>query len=307
MRAFLLRRAFRILPPFLVILFVTVAAVSTGVFLGEIHLAAVIAAVSFYANYYMIATSPEQMPPGAGVLWSLAVEEHFYLIFPWAYVWMRRAWPSRVRQVIGLAALALVVLAWRCVLVFHLHPSTIERVRIATDTRIDSILFGCMLAIVGNPVIDRPMAIPESAWKRVLVPIALATLVGSLLVSDDRIRETVRYTVQGVALVPLFVAAIRWPSWGFCRLLNSRPVVFVGQTSYSFYLLHDVVLHQLEYHGAGDVGRVLIGLPISMACSALCYWWIEKPATRLRVRLQAVLSVPMPVGPVASVRPSSIE
>jgi peptidoglycan/LPS O-acetylase OafA/YrhL len=286
-RDFCIRRALRIVPPFLATFLPLIAALQAGWLIGTVRLDAILAAVLYCANYFMIATSHHAMPPGTGVLWSLAVEEHFYLFFPFLFALLRLHVRNGRRQALVLLGVCALVLAWRCALVFQLHQGTIERLRIATDTRIDSILFGCVLALHGNPMLDAPSHIPERVWKYWLFPLSVLVLLMSLLLTDDRLRETVRYSVQGLALYAVFVVAIRWPGWWLIRPLNWQAVRFLGALSYSFYLVHDIVIHQLEYRGAGDLERALIGLPVSVGLAWLVYVTIEKPLARWRSRWMA--------------------
>ena len=79
----------------------------------------------------------------------------------------------------GLCAAALV---WRCVLVFNMHMGA-TRIYLATDTRVDSILFGCALAVWNNPALDtgaaEDSAWPPDRWKYLVLPAALGALLWS--------------------------------------------------------------------------------------------------------------------------------
>src|SRR5213075_526599 len=99
------------------------------------------------------------------------------------------------------------ILAWRLFLVYATH-SPENRTYMASDTRFDSILFGCALALGMNPVLDR-MPFTDRTWRRVLLPLGVTLLLVTFVVRDFGFRETVRYTLQGIALVPVFVVAIR--------------------------------------------------------------------------------------------------
>src|SRR5262249_16987039 len=128
--------------------------------------------------------------PGTWIYWSLAVEEHFYLIFPVLYLVLRKWLPSRARHGAVLLALCGVVLAWRLALVFLLGAGH-DRTYVASDTRVDSILFGCVLAVCANPVLDETR-IPEWAWKWVLLPLGALGLVVSYLLSSPGFADTAR-------------------------------------------------------------------------------------------------------------------
>ena len=88
LKDFYLRRSLRILPPLYVtlglsMLIVVIWNVPTG-----IPFAATLSQALQYANYYQIYATHLVSMPGTGVFWSLAVEEHFYLLFPLIYIWM---------------------------------------------------------------------------------------------------------------------------------------------------------------------------------------------------------------------------
>jgi peptidoglycan/LPS O-acetylase OafA/YrhL len=179
------------------------------------------------------------------------------------------------------------------VLVFHFQTIK-ERTYIATDTRIDSILFGCVLAVIGNPVLDRSR-LSDAWWKFIGLPFGLVALALSLLVRDPQFQQSVAYTIQGVALVPVFVVAMRFPGWFAFPILNWAWVRFVGVLSYSLYLLHTTVLFGIDryVHAPALVQGVLGGL-VSMALAAAIHYAVEKPAARLRKRLSRLDAGPRP-------------
>jgi peptidoglycan/LPS O-acetylase OafA/YrhL len=287
LRQFYLRRAFRILPPFYLVLGLAVVAAAIGLIAGGFRTIAVTAQMLHFANYWSVAHGGDGMPAGTGVYWSLAVEEHFYLVFPCLYLVLRHL--ERRRQAVVLWSLCAAVLAWRCGLVAM--GAATDRTYLASDTRIDSILFGCALAVWGNPMLDGPSHISDAWWKRALLPGALALLLVSFVFRDPRFRETFRYSIQGIALYPVFIVAMRFPTWGLFRLLNNRVAAFIGVLSYSLYLVHHVILLGFR--------SVLVDRPIACAAAALgasiavawaIHLLVEKPSARLRKRLARVLA-----------------
>jgi peptidoglycan/LPS O-acetylase OafA/YrhL len=283
---FYMRRALRILPPFYLVLAFAALVAAVGPIAGGVEPRALAAQALHLANYWIVRHGYGGQPLGTGVYWSLAVEEHFYLVFPLLYVGLCRFVREPRRQALALWALCAVVLAWRCVLVYGLHSAS-DRTYVASDTRVDSILFGCALALFGNPALDGESRISEAVWKRILLPAALLALLATFVVRDPALHETFRYTLQGIALTPVFVCAIRYPSWGPFRILNLRVVSFLGVLSYPLYLVHHVVLYALlPRFGVGAV-RALLAFSLSMAIAWALYELVEKPSARLRRRLSA--------------------
>ncbi len=296
-RDFYLRRALRIFPPFYLILGLAYALTWTGVLQNPPTPGAMAAQMLHMTNYYIVRHGWwTGIAPGTWIYWSLAVEEHFYLLFPLLYLAMRRRGLSPRGQAALLLGLCAAVLLWRCLLVFGLHASK-DRLYVATDTRVDSILFGCVLAVWGNPALDAAPASSEHRLKYLWLPLAVAALLVSFVVRHFWFDQTLRYTIQGLALFPIFMAAVRLPSWGVFRLLNLRPVQYVGLLSYSLYLLHTMILAGLDErtHWPHLVQGV-IGFAASLSLAALIYRFVERPCARLRKRLSQVRRPPVPSG-----------
>lgn len=305
LRDFYARRVLRIFPPFYLTLLAIVALSWSGVLGGGYSWAAVVAQALHVGNYQEIFGSGGQ-PAGTEVLWSLAVEEHFYLGFPLLYLALRRWLPNPRHQFWALAGIAGAVLAWRITLVYGLHAIPLDprithhpRLCHATDTRLDSIVFGCMLAVHGNPALDGTR-FSRRFWVWLALPLSLGVIAATLVLRNPGFRETLRYTVQGLALFPVFIAAIRYADTGGFRILNLRPVRTLGVLSYSLYLTHATVIAVLNQHfpvAAGAVARerLIHGITVgvlafvsSVALAALIHRWVEKPCARLRKKLSRV-------------------
>jgi peptidoglycan/LPS O-acetylase OafA/YrhL len=275
----------RILPPFYLVLIVATGLTALGALRWQLDWRAVTAQFLHIANYWIVWHGDGGFARGTGVYWSLAVEEHFYFLFPLIYVALRKLRATQLQQLLALAALCALVLSWRCVLVFLFHAAP-DRTYVGSDARFDSILFGCALAVYGNPVLDAPRH-SAAIWKYGFFPLGLATLLASFLIRSPSFRETFRYSMQGMALIPVFVCAIRYPDWGVMRVLNLRPVAYVGVLSYSLYLIHQVVfLALIDRVGAiwGDALCAVVSLALSLGLALLLQQFVEKPTARLRRR-----------------------
>ena len=287
LRQFYLRRTLRIFPPLYLSLGAAVLA-AVFVFAHPVNLAALLAQAAFLGNYYSLSVPESHILPGTAVIWSLAVEEHFYLLFPVFYIALRRAFPRPVAQVAVMAAVCLGALLWRTYLVTHSDLDDVrqlQRISLCTDTRIDALLFGCMLAVFYNPAVDR---YPLGRRAADLLAVAgVVVLLAATFGPGKAFRESGRYTLQSLALAPLFVAAIRghdrWP-W---RWLNHRWVSHLGVLSYSLYLFH-MMIQEAVQHYVGRLGLVTcdaIALAISLLVAQAMFVAVDRPLARLRKRL----------------------
>lgn len=286
LKLFYLRRVFRILPPFYLVLSLAFVLTLAGILPGPYSAKALAAQALHYSNFYVISHGWDGLLGGTGVYWSLAVEEHFYLVFPALYLlFVKRKLPGRAQHAVLLALCALILL-WRCWLVFG-QGIIGDRTYIGSDTRFDSMLFGCAMAVWQNPVLDFPRAERPNGYELAAAAIGLGLLLVTFVVRDPAFRESARYTMQGIGLYPLFFLSIRHPTWSFMPVLNQRAVRFVGTLSYSLYLVHQVVLYALAKVPMSEVARAALGLALSFALSVCIWRYVEKPFARLRGRFSA--------------------
>jgi peptidoglycan/LPS O-acetylase OafA/YrhL len=290
LRQFYLRRVLRIFPPFYLVLLVTGIITALGLWEGSLGAKALTYQLLHFTNYYIIDNGWWQgMAPGTWVYWSLAIEEHFYLLFPLLYLFLRRRLASPKRQVALLLALCALVLVWRCILIFVFEVGK-DRTYVGTDTRVDAILAGCILAVWRNPAVDPP-ASDDRLFKFVWLPLGVAAVLSSLLIREPRFEQTLRYTLQSFGLLPIFVAAIRWHDRGPFRLLNVRFIRYLGVLSYSMYLMHTAALwgsiNWTRWPIYVQSSVVLVALVL---IASLIHRYIEKPCAALRRRLSPYVS-----------------
>ena len=286
---FFARRAVRLYPALLATMVIGYGLVALGLLAGEVRPEIIASQMLYWFNYYRIyAEGSGEGVAGFRVLWSLSVEEHFYLAYPFVFLALLTVRRPRARLAVLGAGLA-AVLAWRIALVTGGDPSYLRMAQ-ATDTRIDSILWGCLLAFwhrgrEAPP--DAPATEDARGARRMHLVLVLSALV--LLVTfayrDEAFRQTWRYTLQGAALVPVFHYAVTAPRAWWFRPLNWPFVRPLALCTYAFYLIHDAVLHGLTRYGVGPdrpLAHNIAGLALTLALSALLYVAVERPAARLR-------------------------
>jgi peptidoglycan/LPS O-acetylase OafA/YrhL len=283
MRDFYVRRVLRILPPFYVVLALAALASVVGFVSGTLQLEPMLALILHYANYWSIFFGTDGQPPGTGVYWSLAVEEHFYFVFPVVFVLLQRAFKDRgAAQAFVLLGVCAAILAWRYYLVLALNAPE-ARTFFATDTRVDSILFGCALAVGANPMLDAPR-VSREVLLYVLLPAGLFLIGLTFVLRADSFRETLRYSLQGIGLSPIFVAAMREPNWGPFKWLNRPLPRRIGLLSYSLYLVHQVFLLAFidRLPNVHQLVRASLSLVLSFVLAEAIHRIVEKPCARLR-------------------------
>lgn len=281
---FYLRRVLRILPPLYVTLLLAVVLLHIGKGHRTIPFAGTLAQVLQVSNYYQIYADHGVAMAGTGVFWSLAVEEHFYLLFPLLYAWLRPRF-SVYQQTSILLILCAAALAWRCALHYHFHAE-FNRTFFATDTRFDSILLGCVFAIIANPIGNDPLhgwILRQMKW---ILPLCVVVLLGTFLDRDEGFRETLRYTLQGLALIPLFIAAVHYQQSWPVLFLNLPLIRFLGVLSYSLYLCHLIIMENIDrVWTTNPVLAQAVSLGCALCFATLVHYLIERPCTRIRKRL----------------------
>jgi peptidoglycan/LPS O-acetylase OafA/YrhL len=280
LKAFYVRRVLRLSPPIIVTLLVSIALASAGVIQGTPDMSTLFSQIFFYFNYYSLYGDGVATISGLGILWSLAVEEHFYFIWPALFLLIARGHIG-LRSV---GVLLVVILAWRCFR-FLVLESTFQEIYVSTDTRFDSILYGCFLALLHARPVDVFPPLKSGIW---LVLAGGAALVFTLVFRDDTFRSTLRYSVQGVALIPLFHYAVKRPDALMFQPLNWAFMRKLGLWSYTIYLIHYVIILGLAYNGIaaeGSVQMLILAGALSVGFAASVYRFVEAPLHPLRRRL----------------------
>lgn len=281
-KRFYLRRIYRIFPPLYIVLLIAALLTLAGLLKQEYTVPAVSAQALHMTNYYALLYSSYNFFDGTKILWSLAVEEHFYLLFPLLFLTLALR-ISYKQLALVLFSLCMAVLLWRIYLYYGLHVRN-NWAFIATDARIDSILYGCILGVWANPINDRPL-MTNRATEIVILVIAFAVLVFSSYYKVPAFEKTIMFSLQGIALFVVFSSAIRHPDWPVFRWLNWPPVVALGFISYTFYLCHPIAIILVGKYMDSVWAAYIGSFVIAVGFSTLMYHFVEKPLARKRAAL----------------------
>ncbi|HTE42396.1 MAG TPA: acyltransferase [Steroidobacteraceae bacterium] len=300
-RGFYLRRFLRLMPPLTIIVALTLLLSALSI-VDAFAPNGLLAVLFYYGNYFVIAHDFQGVPAGMSVVWSLAVEEHFYLLYPPLAVMLLRIGRAGLSAKV-LVSLCVAVLAWRCWLATH--DASENYISMATDTRIDAILIGCLLALWKNPWLDR-LAPSNSTRDAALIVGALALLFFTLGFRDEFFRMTFRYTLQSLATAVLLYFAIARSTSAPFTWLNSRPLMYVGGISYTVYLSHHLIIEALRdrFSDWGWAPILLVSACMTLIIAEAMRRFVEQPCARLRKRLhkKPILNerTAAPIAPVAS-------
>ena len=275
---FYVRRTLRIFPAYYAFV-----ALSVGLDLlrGDVRIRpAIVPALTYTVNYYnALHGHPTSSVTHA---WSLAVEEQFYLLWPFAFLLAARWGRAGVARVLAGAVAA--VVTWRAFLYLGGFVDG-AYVYNAFDTRFDNLAIGCLLAVVLTSP-DKLRRLGAVAWPPWSPLVTVALLVSSRSLISDAWHYAFGLTVEAVlvaVLITQLLALHAHPTW---RWLDRPAVRYLGMLSYPLYL----------YHGYGiSVGRRLplpegLQLVASIAASVLIaaasYHLLERRFLRLKERLQ---------------------
>jgi peptidoglycan/LPS O-acetylase OafA/YrhL len=277
--AFYARRALRLLPALATVIAVWLAWVSLfdhGAAHGAYREA--VAAVLYGENWFHGLSSFNAGPPaGLAHTWSLSIEEQFYILWP-AMLWLL------LRRGIGFAtaatALALAAVPVIRLLQWDADPS-VNRLYFSTQTRADTLLAGCLLALLLSNGYLRGRTAEALRW---LLPPAFAFVAYSLVFAYH--RSPFLYE-GGYTVFALATAIVLWGvlERGFIhRLLESRALLWIGRRSYGLYLWHwPVFWVALDYWRHAKIASV-VALPLTFLFAWASYRWIELPFLHLKRR-----------------------
>jgi peptidoglycan/LPS O-acetylase OafA/YrhL len=289
LRNFYIRRGLRIFPAFYVYcaLVIGLAALT--------HKALVwpqtIASLLYVNNYYEALRGDLGTPLSHS--WSLGIEEQFYVLWPLAFVLLRR---NRLRMARALGFTLVAIWIYRAVRVAA-GTSPIY-VHYAFDTRADHLLVGCLLAVslragLWTRAFDR---VTRGASTSIATVLLLVTSVWLGRIFGNGYKQTIGFAVEALLLAMLLVQVIALRDSPLWRWLNSRPLTYLGTISYSVYLYQQIVPGPVM-RGLSQAPAVLqlgVSSAIIVALASGSYFIVERPFLALKERF-ATPREPRPV------------
>ena len=214
-----------------------------------------------------------------GHLWSLGIEEQFYIAWPIVMITIA-ALKIPPKIAISLTVIFAVVVTWRRIDLWNDGVSWLI-IYVRTDARIDSLLIGASFAYVYRHYRVPPKILNWAASLCLGGLIYIKYRFGSPPLQPFLFREG--FTVIAVLAGTIIFAAAEG-AWFANRILISRPLTIIGKVSYGLYLWHLPVFVVLGRHVTSGPKplRILIGIVIASAVTSLSWYFVEKPFLNIK-------------------------
>ena len=293
---FYIRRARRLLPAvyFMITIGLVVMVLFNEILLRKSHLDAIFGYI-YSSNWWYIfhkldyfdsfgAQSPFKH------LWSLAIEEQFYMIFPLLFLLVNSKKKSKdgtyklnknfLYVVLGLILVSLIA----HILLFDIN--NISRIYFGTDTRAFSLLVGVVGAILYPMERLHSKVTPQQNMIYSVVSLAsIATLITVMVYTSEYNTWLYRGGFLLVAILGLIVIISSGKQHTLMsKLLSFKPIVFIGKISYSLYLWHFPILvltTPVSEIGNPNIFFVILRIVLTFAVAIVSYVFVETPIRKL--------------------------
>ena len=271
---FYTRRIARILPPLLV--YLGVIAIMYLLMRRSVPWPDLAGAALFVSNLW-----PHTAAYPTEHLWSLAVEEQFYLLWPPLLIGCLHYGGRRLLARVSILVIVLSPL-------FRVSLSLIHSLFLAHKQgillpgRMDSLFAGCLLAVcIGSVRFERIYRRVERFWWT--APLFFLLLSPVLRVAlGNAYTFTIGYTLESLVAAYFIVWVVRSPQSRTSRALSSRPIAFLGVTSYSTYLYQSPILH--NWPAFAGYGNPVLAFAATLLAGIASFYLVEKPVFWLRNR-----------------------
>jgi peptidoglycan/LPS O-acetylase OafA/YrhL len=232
--------------------------------------------------------------PGLVHTWSLAVEEHFYLIWPvllWGLVRLRlsrRSVTALLLMGMAVSALVRVALAWKW---------SVYAGGMLLPCRADALLGGCLVAFIASwhrlPQAGRSWRVLQCGGG---IAAVLLLLLAYRAPQWSPFAVKAGYSLVAILSATMVAALLSSPPRWVCRILTSAWLVWIGRVSYALYLWHwplIVVVPMLWHWWMPDLPlprwpQIGLCLAVSFGMAALTHYAVERPLQRWKDRLRKV-------------------
>lgn len=285
LKSFWIRRLKRLLPAVIVLLMVVGTAtllLKSDNIIRVKH--DIIAAIFYVSNWWYIAKDVNYFEQFSFMplkhLWSLAIEEQFYIFFPVILVTLLLTIKKRYK--IGFIFWGVSIISLGLMMFIYSINGDHSRVYFGTDTRLQTLLLGVILAFLWPPF--KLKNDPPKVVKYVIDSIGSLSFIVLILLFFI-INDETNWIYDGgfylISILTLFIiASVVHPSTWIAKIFSNPVLVFIGKRSYSLYLWHFAVIsfvHSYYVDGQIPVYVYFIDISLTIIFAELSYRFIETP------------------------------
>ena len=274
-KRFYRRRALRLLPALYALLIADFFVSRWENFPGDIQWRTTWHAILFLNNWNIVNNFGEAQND-LGHLWSLGIEEQFYLIWPLT-IWLLAKLKIPSKMMIPLILFASLVVMVHRTSLWNDGTSWII-LYIRTDTRLDSLLIGAMFAYV-----YRHFQVPSKILNSVATLSFLGLVYIKYVLDKSPFIFEMGWTIIAL-LAGFIILSVAEGAFFIQKVFTWRPLTMIGKVSYGLYLWHMPIFLLFGRHvtsGSRPL-RLLIAIILACVVTSLSWFFIEKPFLNLK-------------------------
>ncbi|MEI8147740.1 MAG: acyltransferase family protein [Actinomycetes bacterium] len=245
----------------------------------------------FFANWHFIVSQLDyfqlfKLSSPLGHMWSLSIEEQFYWIWP-PFLWFVLRRHVAIWKLVALTIL--IGVASQALVLFELaHQASTSRIYYGSDTHLQGLVWGAVAAFLFARV--RRQGGTSARVARLLAtlsPIALVVILmcAHTIGSNSSFLNHGAFVLVAICVSVILLHLSTSPTSMMARLFSWRPVVFVGQISFSLYLWHYPIfrfitrntVHQAHY------SLFAVRIVVTIIVATISFFVIERPLRRSRL------------------------
>ena len=257
-----------------------------------------LSALFYFSNWWQIAVSGNYFVATGPVsplthTWSLAVEEQFYLVWPFvvlAVMGLARTFARGIRALLVLSLVGALASALEMALLYNPSTGNDTRIYFGTDTHAQSILVGsalaCLLTIVqmnrGHDGMDPAVRSRAGRWTLIvlgMVGLLVLIVLSSLLEGTSWLAYRGGFALSAALAAAVIAAVVCVPDGLMAKALSNRPLVWLGTISYGVYLWHYPVFVFVDNERTGLAGPSLLLLRtvVTLGLASASFYLVERP------------------------------
>ncbi len=298
---FYARRALRVGPALLLYLLVCLIVTYHTQMFEWTHELKLVGIALVYSTNWRIALGWDAALDPTAIIWSLSIEEQFYLLWPVLFFVCLLVKLKRTHIIAGLVLVVLAIMLHRYS--FWHSGAELNRLYYGTDTRADAPLLGCLMALIPR----WKLSVSRKPYFQIGVLLAVLCLIGLVLTTHftDQFLYQGGYTAIAVLAGVVTWSAANEPPRLLSACLEWYPLRWFGKISYGLYLWHWLLLKTVSLYYLVGYWDPWARFVLAVGVSALSFYVVERPFNKLKTRfVYSPVAKPLPVAVAIKPTPS---